>query len=282
MVQQAETSKKSKKNTLLLLSLAHSSNDMCWMMIPLLLPLIREQLHLTYTQSGLLPTRNFQTGYLKNAENISGKKMSDTILIKREACYAYSVRCKRVVQTKEPYEVDPTYGGPEYETLDMLGANCDIDDLVAVCKGNEFCNKYGLDTISTGASIAFAMECYENGIIAKEDTGGVDLKFGNADAMVKMVEMIAKREKIGDTLAEGVKRAAEKIGKGSEKFAIHVKGEELPAHDPRVKGHITLMYPLSPVGADHMQAEHDSAFTPGTPDFFFYEKDRTIRYSRAS
>ena len=219
-------------------------------------------------KDGQLSTRNFQTGYFEGAENISGEKMRDTVLVKGEGCYACSVRCKRVVKADEPYKVDPAYGGPEYETLAMLGSDCGVDNLIAVCKGNELCNKYGLDTISTGGVIAFAMECYENGIITKEDTGGIDLRFGNADAMVKMVEKIAKREGIGDILAEGVKRAAEKLGKGAEKFALHVKGEEVPAHDPRVKGHLTLMYALSPIGADHVQAEHDGAFTPGWAPFF--------------
>jgi len=219
-------------------------------------------------EDGQLPTRNFQTGYFEKAENISGERMRDTVLTKREGCYACSVRCKRVVKADSSYKVDPAYGGPEYETIGMLGSDCGVDDLVAVCKANELCNKYGLDTISTGASIAFAMEAYEKGIITKEDTGGIDLRFGNADAMVKMVEVIAKREGIGDILAEGVKRAAEKLGKGAEKFALHVKGEEVPAHDPRVKGHLALMYALSPMGADHVQAEHDGAFTPGADSFF--------------
>lgn len=219
-------------------------------------------------EDGQLPTLNFQTGYFEKAESISGERMKETVLVKREACYACSVRCKRVVKADEPYKVDPAYGGPEYETIGMLGSDCGVDDFVAVCKGNELCNKYGLDTISTGASIAFAMEAYENGIITKGDTKGIDLRFGNADAMVKMVEKIAKREGIGDILAEGVKRAAEKLGKGTEKFALHVKGEEVPAHDARVKGHLTLMYALSPMGADHVQAEHDGAFTPGADSFF--------------
>ncbi|MBC7190347.1 aldehyde ferredoxin oxidoreductase family protein [Candidatus Aerophobetes bacterium] len=219
-------------------------------------------------EDGQLPTRNFQTGYFEEAENLSGQKMAQTILLKNEACYACPVRCKRVVKADTPYEVDPEYGGPEYETICMLGSDCGVGDLVAVCKANELCNKFGLDTISTGANIAFAMECYEKGILTKEDTGGIDLKFGNADALLKMVEMIAKREGLGDILAEGVKRASQKIGKGSEKFALHVKGEEWPAHEPRVKGHLALMYTLSPMGADHVQAEHDGAFTPGADPFF--------------
>jgi aldehyde:ferredoxin oxidoreductase len=132
-----------------------------------------------------------------------------------------------------------------------------VRDLVAIAKGNELCNKYTLDTISTGASIAFAMECYENGIINRDDTGGIELTFGNADAMVKMVEMIANREGLGDVLAEGVMRAAENFGSGADKFAIHVKGQELPMHEPRGKRSLALAYSLSPTGADHMEGAHD-------------------------
>ncbi len=219
-------------------------------------------------EDGQLPTRNFQTGTMEGAENLYGQKMKETILVGRDGCYACPVRCKRVVKAAEPFPVDPSYGGPEYETLAMLGSSCGVDDLVAVCKANELCNKYGLDTISTGGSIAFAMECYENGIITKEDTQGVELRFGNAKAMLEMVEKITRREGIGDILAEGVKRAAEKFGAGAEKFAIHVKGQEFPAHMPRAKGQLVLSYALSPLGADHLVSEHDPAFTPGAPSFF--------------
>lgn len=220
---------------------------------------------------GQLPTYNWQTGVLDGAENISGQTMTETVLVKGEACYACSVKCKRVVAAEEPYKVDPAYGGPEYETISTLGSYLGVNNLVAVCKGNELCNKHGLDTISTGESIAFAMECFENGLITKEDTDGLELKFGNYDAALKMIEKIAKREGFGNILADGVKRAAEKIGKGAEKFAIHVKGEEFPAHDPRAKGHLAMSYAVSPIGADHIVAEHDTAFTPDVyeaTDFF--------------
>jgi len=217
---------------------------------------------------GQLPTMNFQTGFFKEAERISGQRMRDTVLIKREGCYACPVKCKRVVKVEEVYQVDPMYGGPEYETLCLLGSNCGIGDLNAICKANELCNKFGLDTISTGANIAFAMECYEKGILNKNDTNGIDLRFGNKDAMIKMVEMIAKRQGLGDILAEGVKKAAQRIGKNSREFAVEVKGEEVPGHDPRVKGHLALSYSLSPIGADHMVAEHDGLFTPGWGSFF--------------
>ena len=218
-------------------------------------------------EGGQLPTRNFQTGYFEEAENIGGQRMKETILVNRGGCFACPVMCKRVVKAEEPFSVDATYGGPEYETIAMLGSNCGIDDLVAVAKGNELCNKYGLDTISTGGSIAFAMECFENGIITEKDTQGIPLKFGNAKAMLEMVEKIARREGIGDILAEGVARAAKKFGKGAEKFALHVKRQELPGHMPRVKGSLALAYALSPLGADHIVTEHDPGFEPGGPSF---------------
>lgn len=213
------------------------------------------------SENGILPTHNFRDGAFDKAFDISGEKMKDTILVRRGTCYACSVTCKREVEVTEgPYKVSKRYGGPEYETVAALGSMCDIGDLAAISKGNELCNKYTIDTISTGVSIAFAMECYENGIITKEDTGGIELKFGNADAMVKMVEMIGKREGLGDILAEGVMRAAKKFGKGAEKFAVHVKGQEVPMHEARGKRSLVLAYSLSPTGADHMESPHDVVF----------------------
>ncbi|MCD6539051.1 aldehyde ferredoxin oxidoreductase, partial [Candidatus Bathyarchaeota archaeon] len=164
--------------------------------------------------SGNLPTRNFRDGLFPNPEAISAQTIRDTILIRMDSCYACPIRCKKVVKVDEPWKVDPEYGGPEYETLAALGSNCGIDNLKAICKANELCQKYTIDTIGAGATIAFAMECYENGILTKEDTGGLDLSFGNAEAMVKLVEMIGRREGIGDLLAEGTRRAAERIGRG--------------------------------------------------------------------
>lgn len=214
-------------------------------------------------EAGGLPTRNFREGTFEGAEAISGQRMRDTILINRKGCYACPVRCKRVVQVKEPYVVDPNYGGPEYETLGSLGSNCGIDDLAAISKGNELCNAYSLDTIATGTAIAFSMECFENGILTERDTDGIRLTFGNADAMVKMVEKIAKREGIGDLLAEGVMRAAKKIGRGAAQYAMHIKGQELPMHEPRFKQGMGMGYAISPTGADHMQSIHDSGGGPG-------------------
>jgi aldehyde:ferredoxin oxidoreductase len=208
-------------------------------------------------ESGGLPTRNFRDPSFEGAEAISGQTMRDTILIGRDTCYGCPIRCKRVVKVDEPYKVDPAYGGPEYETVASLGSNCGIDNLAAIAKGNEICAAYSLDTIGTGTTIGFAMECFENGILTKKDTDGIELRFGNADAMVKIVEMIAKREGIGDVLAEGCMRAAEKIGKGASEFAMHVKGQEFPMHEPRYKLGMGMGYAISPTGADHMQSIHD-------------------------
>ncbi len=211
--------------------------------------------------AGGLPTRNFQQGVFEGADKISGAAINENILVRRGGCYACTIRCKPEVAVGQPYNVNPLYGGPEYETLASLGSNCGIDSLEAIAKGNELCTAYGLDTISTGASIAFAMECFEQGILTEKDTGGLKLNFGNAKVMVQLVEMIARRESIGDVLADGVARAAAAFGNGAENFALHVKGQELPMHEPRYKPGLGVGYTISPTGADHCHNIHDSAFT---------------------
>ncbi len=213
------------------------------------------------SDDGILPTRNFREGQFKGAEAISGVTMADTILVNRGHCYACPIRCKREVKVEGIYDVDPYYGGPEYETVGSLGSLCGIDSLEAIAKGNELCNKYGLDTISTGTTIAFAMECFEEGIIDKNKTDGIELRFGNADAMLEMIEKIKNLEGIGAILAGGVVHAAKKFGYGAEKFAMHVKGEECPMHEPRGKVGVGIQYAISPTGADHMEAPHDLMFT---------------------
>jgi aldehyde:ferredoxin oxidoreductase len=192
--------------------------------------------------------------------------MKATILSRTDGCYACPLRCKREVSPPSPYETDLAYGGPEYETIAAFGPLCEIPDLGAISKANELCNAYGLDTISTGSVIAFAMECYENDILTNRDTNGLEIRFGNADAMLQLVHMVAHRQGIGNLLAEGVKRAAETIGKGSDRFALHVKGKELAMHDPRGKAGVGLGYAVSPSGADHMQAVHDPSFVKPSRD----------------
>jgi aldehyde:ferredoxin oxidoreductase len=212
--------------------------------------------------AGILPTRNFINGEFSKAQDIDGTTMKQEMLVNRGHCFACPVRCKREVKVGAPYNVEARYGGPEYETLAALGSLCEIGDLKAIAKGNELCQRFGLDTISTGVCIAFAMECYEKGILKSVDLNGLELNFGNSNGMVKLIEMIGKREGIGDLLAEGVMRAAKKIGKGAEEFALHVKGQEIPLHEPRGKTGLGLAYALSPTGADHIEHPHDPFFYP--------------------
>ena len=211
-------------------------------------------------EAGGLPTRNFTEGRFEGAAKIDGARMVETIQIKKDTCFACPIRCKPVVQTDGRHKVDPLYGGPEYETVASFGSNCGVDDLEAIAKANELCNAYGLDTISAAATMAWAMESYEKGILTKEKTGGIDLRFGNGDAVVQLVEEIAKREGFGDFLAQGAFRCAEQLGKGSSDFVMHVRKQELPLHDPRIKAALNLGYTLSPTGADHVHNIHDVMF----------------------
>lgn len=219
-------------------------------------------------EDGHLPTRNFQSGFFPEAEAIGAETIRSTLFQKAEGCYACPVRCKIVLKAEDPYHIDPSYGGPEYEALASLGSDCGISNLAAVAKAAELCNKYGLDVISTGATIAFAMECFEKGIIDQKDTGGLELRFGNADALVKTVESIANRKGFGDILAEGTKRAAQRLGKGAEKFAVQAKGLEVAMHDARVKGMVGFGYAVCPIGGDHVQVEHDTDFDFNAPEIF--------------
>ncbi|MHA1940022.1 MAG: aldehyde ferredoxin oxidoreductase C-terminal domain-containing protein, partial [Candidatus Thorarchaeota archaeon] len=212
-------------------------------------------------ETGNLPTRNFRDGGFEEVTEIDAIALKKRYGVGMETCYACAVRCKKMVELEEPYRVEARYGGPEYETLAALGSNCGVSDLAAICKANELCQRYSLDTIETGATIAFAMECYENGIISREETGGIELHFGNAEAMVQIVEKIGEREGLGDLLAEGTMRAAEKLGNGAEAYAIHVKGQEVPMHEPRLKRGLGLGYSVSPTGADHCHNLHDTFMT---------------------
>jgi aldehyde:ferredoxin oxidoreductase len=214
--------------------------------------------------TGGLPTRNYVSGTFEQAEALSGETMSDTILQHSHTCYACTVRCKRVVETEyKDRKVDPFYGGPEYETLSTLGSYCGIGDMPAVSVANQICNEYGIDTISCGATIAFAMDCFEHGILTAEDTGGIELRFGNADAMLAILDKIVRREGFGDILADGSARAAVQISRGAEDLVVAVKNTELPAHMPQVKRSLALVYAVNPFGADHQSSEHDPGYAPG-------------------
>ena len=212
--------------------------------------------------SGGLPTFNWDAGQFEEFEPISGEVMTDTILTERDTCYACTVHCKRVVKTEYKGEaVEEKYGGPEYETLATFGSYCGVSDLDAVSLANQICNEYGMDTIGTGATVAWAMDCFENGIIS-EDEIGFSANYGDADAMVNLTKMIATREGFGDVLAEGSRAAANQLEKGYD-LLITVKGAEAPAHMPQVKRSVGLIYSVNPFGADHQSSEHDPAVEGG-------------------
>jgi aldehyde:ferredoxin oxidoreductase len=219
-----------------------------------------------YEALGALPVNNFREGIFPQADLISAQTIKKTISVGMGSCFACVVRCKKIVKVdEEPYKVDPIYGGPEYETLGALGSNCGIYDLRAISKANELCQRYSLDTISIGVTISFAMECFENGLITSSQIDGLNLSFGNKESMLKVIELIGKREGIGDILAEGSKRAAKKLGLKTEKYLVHVKGQEVPMHDPRYRRGQGLGYAVSPTGADHMHNVYDNMYTQSIP-----------------
>ncbi|MFX0205047.1 MAG: aldehyde ferredoxin oxidoreductase family protein [Candidatus Hodarchaeota archaeon] len=202
---------------------------------------------------GGFPTRNWQTGVFPGADKVNGEAINESILVKRKPCFACPIACGRISEIKEgPYASKGE--GPEYESIGAFGSMCGIDNLEAITYAHFLCNEYGIDTISAGGTIAFAMECYEKGLLTKEDTDGLELKFGESDVLIELVHKIAKREGIGDLLAEGSKFMSEKIGKGSERFAMHVKGLELPAYDSRAAKITGLAYATANRGGDHITA----------------------------
>ena len=217
---------------------------------------------------GSLPTRNYNEGQFDSCEDISGGRMVETILKKRDTCYACVVRCKRVVEVNEgPYRAEPKYGGPEYETLGTFGSYCGVNDLAAIALANQICNENGVDTIACGATIAFAMECFEKGIINSDQTGGLELKFGDADAMLQALNAIVNCEgPLGEVLSQGSERAARTWGNGADECLITVKGAEAPAHMPQAKRSLGLIYAVNPFGADHQSSEHDPYYEEGVAD----------------
>jgi len=217
-----------------------------------------------YTPNGNLPIRNFQDGEFPEWADISADGMVSLGLIKRgmHTCYGCPINCKeQPLDFDDPLAPDPDYAAPEYETAGSLGSCCGVGDPKAVLKGQELCNAYAIDTISTGVTISFAMECFERGLIDEEDTGGIELRFGNGEAMLETIKLIGERRGLGALLSEGSKRAAEKIGGEAWKYAVNVKGQELPMHDPRLKRALGLGYAVSPTGADHMHNMHDTMVT---------------------
>jgi aldehyde:ferredoxin oxidoreductase len=205
---------------------------------------------LVHNQLHCMPTRNYNNAHFEDAEKVSGELLNERYIVKIIGCNSCAMRCEHEAVIPEgPYK--GTMTRMEYETLWALGPYCGINRLDTVVKGMELCNYYGMDAISAGVIVAFTMDCYENGILTKKDLDGIEANFGNSEALIQLLEKIGKREGIGDTLANGVRTAAHKIGKGSEKLAQHIKGLEVTGYDLRCLKTAALGFAVSFRGADH-------------------------------
>ncbi len=219
-------------------------------------------------EGGTLPHRNFQDGFTTDAYKVSGEYVSEKFA-HPEACAACVFHCGRFSEiTSGPYRGTFT-AGPEYETLASLGSKCDVSDTAAVIKGNEICDLMGMDSISAGSMVSFAMECYEKGLLKRKDLDGLDLSWGNAQAMLALLKKMAYRKGVGDLLAEGSRIAAAKIGHGAEKFAVQAKGLEQSMVDVRGSMAYALAFALNPRGPDHLTSEclAEFGYTPEVRDF---------------
>jgi aldehyde:ferredoxin oxidoreductase len=199
---------------------------------------------------GAFPTRNFQTGYMEGYESLSHEVMRQDIVINDKACFVCPMACGKYSHTKKA-GYDAYVEGPEYETSALIGGNCGLRDVRDVAYANYVCDELGLDTISTGGAIGFAMECFEKGIITEKDTGGIQPRFGSIDAVVALARKIAHREGIGNVLADGVRKASQRLGGGSERFAIQVKGLEWSGYESRGAPAMMLSYMTADIGSHH-------------------------------
>jgi aldehyde:ferredoxin oxidoreductase len=198
-------------------------------------------------------------GTFAGRAKISEHVYADQWMERPGTCWACAQACKRDVKKgiTSPWPVEARYGGPEYETLGMMGPNCMVSDWNAIIKANEWASKYAVDTIALGGVVGFVMECYEKGILKEKDLGGVKACFGSGDALVRLSEMAVKREGFGDRMALGTARLAKSLGPEAERLAVTVKGKEFPAHMPTSKGSMGLIYAVNPFGPDHVSTTHD-------------------------
>ncbi|MEM1802050.1 MAG: aldehyde ferredoxin oxidoreductase family protein [Sulfolobales archaeon] len=202
---------------------------------------------------GRLPTKNHWTGYWELADKISGEELLK-YRVSRGSCFSCMIMCKHITRVSSGKYEGTISGGPEYESIVALGSNLLISNMDAILYMNQLCNLYGLDTISTGKVISFIFECYEKGIISKSELGGLNPTWGNEEAAIELIRLIVERRGIGDILAEGVLMASEVIGRGSQEFALHVKGLEVSAQDPRGHKSVGCTWAISVRGADHLRS----------------------------
>jgi aldehyde:ferredoxin oxidoreductase len=211
------------------------------------------QLCVPMSTVGRFPTKNFQRGDFEFVEDIGADAIEGKYFVRRIACSACPIGCHHVVQVKDGEYAGPANRVIEYESVNAFGARVWNRNLPSIIEADRMCDDYGLDTISTGASIAFAMELWEKGILTNDD---IDLNLswgGDPDVILEMIRRITFRKELCDVLAEGVKRASEKIGKGSDYYAMHIKGQELPSQDPRSQQSMGLAQATSSRGADHLK-----------------------------
>jgi aldehyde:ferredoxin oxidoreductase len=236
---------------------------------------------------GHMIVRNFQDGQWdpEKIQAIDAKTIAETDGFKMDGCYACSVRCKKRVKD-EAMSILPKFGGPEYETIGSVGTNLTIGDLPTVMLLNQRLNQVGLDTVSFGGTVAWAMECFDRGLLTTNETGGVELRWGDGQAVLKLVDQVARREApLGELLADGALAAARKLGRDSEQYVVHVKGLEVAMHDPRGMQRMLENYPMNPTGGDHTGGAHAKTSlrnSIGLCIFLGYDDDRTLELLRAA
>ena len=215
-------------------------------------------------EAGNFATHNYSRGWHPDYMALDGSVFEERIGAGQSSCYGCVVSCRKRVKADGPYPVSPRLGGPEFETLGMLGANLEITDPAAVAAANELCNDSGIDTITMGSIAGYLFECAERGLISERDTGGLRLGFGEPEALMALVRATASREGIGDACAEGFDALIARFGEATRPYAVHVKGAGLAVHMPQVKPSQAVMYAVSPIGPDHMSSEHDWLLASGS------------------
>ncbi|MFW6361962.1 MAG: aldehyde ferredoxin oxidoreductase family protein [Spirochaetota bacterium] len=243
--------------------------------------------------AGNLCTHNYSSGFHEKYTQLEGANFSGEIGSRGTTCFACAIGCRKSVKAESPYRVTDRLGGPEFETLGVLGSNVDVFDPVAVAKANELCNNYGLDTITMGGIASFLCEAVEKGCIDDESLGFDGYRFGNPEGIFRLIELTAERKGVGNVAAEGFSSLIERFGEKTAEYAVHVKNHGFAVHMPQVKPSMALLYAVSPIGADHMSSEHDWIATdtgeaarglglcnPGEIESYGPEKVRAVTYSQ--
>ncbi|OHB79953.1 MAG: hypothetical protein A2W31_14530 [Planctomycetes bacterium RBG_16_64_10] len=214
--------------------------------------------------AGNLATRNYSRGFHQDYARLDGANYPAEYHAGQTTCYGCVVVCRKRFRADQPYQVTDQLGGPEFENLGLLGSNLEVFDPVAVAKANELCNNYGIDAITMGGLVGYTIECAQHGLIPAADLEGRELRFGDGEVAIWLIERVAKRAGIGATLADGFVAALDQYGPGTAAYAVHVKNQGLAVHMPQVKPSLALLYAACPVGPDHMSSEHDWLLASGS------------------